>query len=108
MRIGVTPFDARSVVVSLMAFGTMPVQADVLFDNFGPDDTFNTGAGRSFGETLETGNHFSVTGGDFFLDSIELPVGSSFGQNLLRLDFFCPRCIPESLSYVMFLNSLTP
>lgn len=64
--------------------------ADVLFDNFGPGDTYALDIGATLayggplgGETHEAAVAFTVTGGNYYLDSAEFAVLHNWGPDLV-------------------------
>lgn len=68
-------------------------EADVLYSNFGPDDTYalNIGAALSYGGPLggqvnEAAVPFTVTGGDYYFDSAEVAILHSWGPDLVYAD----------------------
>lgn len=67
---------------------------DVLFDNFGFGDTYQTNIGWTLSEGApinvdhDQGDAFIINGGDFFLDSIELAIGLVVGQNRIFIDVY--------------------
>lgn len=65
------------------------VSADILYDNFGPGDTYSNG-GYLIGGTdaQEFGPSFAIGGGDFFLDTVVAAVGHSFGVNQVTLSLY--------------------
>jgi hypothetical protein len=77
-------------VLVLLWGGAGPAKADIIFSNFGPGDGYNTQDGPVIGQTSPRGNRveeaaaFTVTGGSFTLDRIELAASLYFGPN--RLD----------------------
>ncbi len=81
MRMG-TMFGA----VAALAM-TTAASADVVFNNFGPGDTYTTGQGWTIsdGAPINTdndqGDAFTVTGGNFLLTSIEIALGYVTGTN---------------------------
>lgn len=64
-------------------------RADVLFNNFGPGDSYlgNTGwtviNGGPVGAHIEEASSFTVSGGDFFFTTAEFGAGHLFGPNVL-------------------------
>ena len=61
--------------------------AEVLFDNFGPGDSYNTSSGMTLGASgnWQQGNGFLIVGGSYYLDSIEAAIGFVNGQNDVTL-----------------------
>jgi hypothetical protein len=77
-----------TVLLSLLFAG--PVYAVIIFDNFGPGDTYNSGVGATLatadslvGSDLDQGLGFTVPGPGYILDNIELAVGLVEGPNEL-------------------------
>jgi hypothetical protein len=58
-------------------------QADVIFNNFGPNNGYNTGSGYIIGTSITwvQGDAFTPTGNSFTLDRIELALGHGVGPN---------------------------
>lgn len=60
--------------------------ADVLFNNFGQGDSYTVGSGATIsdgapiGTDFDQGFGFTVSGGDFFLDSLEFAMGFVTGS----------------------------
>ena len=85
------PHPAALAAAALLAAAAAPASADVLFDNFGPGDAYlgDTGwtlmNGAVLQVHLEQAANFTVAGGDFHLDSIDLAVGHLFGPNYLEV-----------------------
>ena len=81
-----------SAVLSLAIAAT--ASADVLFNNFGAGDSYNTGSGWTIsdGSPINTdwdqGDAFTVSGGNYFLDSIEAAIGLVLGQNRVFIDIY--------------------
>jgi hypothetical protein len=77
---------AAGVVVLALATGA---SADVVFNNFGAGDAYNTGTGYtiSAGAPINTdwdqGNSFVVTGDTYSLTSIEVAIGYVTGTNMV-------------------------
>jgi hypothetical protein len=84
--------QASCAVVVATGVSATPAPADVLFDNFGSGDSYVVDTGWSvawgvdFGVDLDQAAVFDVTGGDYFLDTIEIAIGHLFGPNLLFID----------------------
>ena len=83
------------IAVSAIALSlTSASLGDVLFDNFGFGDTYQTGTGWTLSEGApvntdwDQGDAFTIGGGDFFLDSIELAIGLVVGQNRIFIDVY--------------------
>jgi len=64
--------------------------ADVLFSNFGPDDTYDLTFGWTLsyggplgGDVYEDAVAFTVTGGDYWFDSAEVAVNNFFGPDIV-------------------------
>ena len=78
-------------VFAAVLVATSPTRAVVLFNNFGPNDSYlgNTGWTVSNGVDLmvhlEQAARFTVSGGDHFLTSVELAMGHLFGPNVLHV-----------------------
>ncbi len=77
------------VVAVCLAAST--ARADILFNNFAPNNTYLGNAGWTVinggpvQAHIEEAATFSVTGGDFFLASLDLAVGHLFGPNTLHV-----------------------
>ena len=78
------------IVAGLISSTVPSAHAAVIFDNFGPGDTYNTGAGgtiTSSGSTVgidfDQGNAFTPIGSDYRLDTIELAMWLVSGTNAL-------------------------
>jgi|SRR5688500_2086008 hypothetical protein len=77
------------VVVAFMSSFVSSAKAVVLFNNWGPNNTYNgnTGwtvnIGAALQAHLEQASVFTVTGGDYFLNTVDLAVGHLFGPNVL-------------------------
>lgn len=70
-----------------LAIASHGASADVLYDNFGPNDSFHWGGGLtiSSGDTLsgmdwDQGFYFTVTGGDYSLDTLEFAMSFYLGE----------------------------
>jgi hypothetical protein len=71
------------VFAALLAI-TLSASADVVYENFGPNDQFDEGTGWNVGwgyPLIEVGEPFRVSGGSYTLDSIEVPIGLLHGEN---------------------------
>ena len=82
-----------SIIVTILATFAAPAHADVLFSNFGPDDTYalDIGATLSYGGPLggqvnEAAVPFTITGGDYHLDSAEVAILHTWGPDLVYAD----------------------
>ena len=68
--------------------------AEVLFDNFGPGDTYQYGYGMTLsdgspvGTDYDQGSGFDIVGGNYYLDSIEAAIGFVTGQNIMNLTLY--------------------
>lgn len=77
-----------------MAFVGGAASADVLFNTFGTGDSYNTGsgatisAGSPIGTDWDQGFGFTVSGGDFFLDSLEFAMGFVAGTNSVTITVY--------------------
>jgi hypothetical protein len=79
--------------VVFLALFAVPTQAEIIYDNFGPGDTYNPSAGwtLSVGSPTDTdsdqGSAFALEsfGMDYYLDTIDLAVGLVSGSNELDL-----------------------
>ena len=87
----------RGTLISVIAIALSLTSAslgDVLFNNFGAGDTYQTGVGWTLSEGApinvdnDQGDAFIINGGDFFLDSIELAIGLVVGQNRIFIDVY--------------------
>lgn len=83
------------IAVSAIALSlTTASLGDVLFDNFGFGDSYDTRAGYTLSEGApinfdwDHGDAFTVGGGAFFLDSIDLAIGLLVGQNRIFVDVY--------------------
>ncbi len=70
-----------------------PTHADVIFDNFGPGDTYSLDMGWTLsyggplgGDHWEQAAPFTVTGGDHYLDMIEIAILHNWGPDLIYAD----------------------
>ena len=87
--------------------------ADIIYDNFGPDDSFNTEVGSpvgGFGSFIAYA--FTVTGGDYALTNLVAPIGFIDGTNKVLLtiysDFFTPFTLLETSEGSGFQDVGTP
>lgn len=78
-----------TVVAALAAHAS----ADVLYSNFGEGDTYSLDTGWTIayggplgGAVYETAVHFTVTGGDYYFDSVDLAVIMNWGPDLVFMD----------------------
>ena len=79
--------------VVFLALFAVPTQAEIIYDNFGPGDTYNQGSGWTLsdgspiGVDWDQGNAFALDsfGMDYYLDTIDLAVGLVSGSNELDL-----------------------
>ncbi len=68
--------------------------ADVIFNNFGAGDSYQTNIGWTLsdgapiGVDNDQGDAFTVTGGNFFLDQIDVAIGLVVGTNRIFLDLY--------------------
>ncbi len=68
--------------------------ADVIFNNFGAGDTYQIGTGWTLsdgapiGVDNDQGDAFTVSGGNFFLDQIDVAIGLVTGTNRIFLDLY--------------------
>lgn len=79
------------VVALMIGWSTISTaSADVLYNNFGPGDTYNTSSGMTIGATSnsEQGVGFTVVGGDFFFDDVVAPVGYVAGTNSVTMSLY--------------------
>lgn len=86
MKLSACAFSAAAA----LAVTSAATASEVLFDNFGPDDTYSLEMGASvgygnptFGETHEAATSFVVSGGDFYLDSAEFALLHNWGPDLV-------------------------
>ncbi len=72
-------------LLSVPALGSV-----VLYDNFGAGDGYNNDVGGTIGfdTNVEQGQGFSISGGDFFLDSVAAAIGYIEGTNEVTLTLF--------------------
>ncbi len=77
--------SAILVAVAMIFWLSLETQAAVIFNNFGPGDTYTTGTGWTLGSDLDwdQGDAFTPVGGSYTLDTIELAVGLVSGTNEL-------------------------
>ncbi len=73
----------------------VPATGDIIYNNLGPDDSYNTGTGWTIGSSanLEVGPELIIGGGqdvgvNFFLDSVDAAIGYSQGVNQIELSLF--------------------
>ncbi len=74
------------LVTVLLVIGSASAAPTVLFDTFGPGDTYNTGVGYTIGTAseLDQGDQFAIGAATpHYLDKIELAVGLVAGTNSL-------------------------
>lgn len=83
------------IAVSAVALSlTTASPADVIFNNFGPGNTYVVDQGFEIFDGVplsfdfDTGFAFTVNGGDYFLDSIDLAMGLVEGQNIVFIDVY--------------------
>lgn len=82
-------FIAMLVVAATTTWGGRAAQAVVIFNDFGPGDTYNTSIGYtiSVGQPVnidfDQGNTFTPLGGTFRLDTVAVAVGLVIGSNAL-------------------------
>ena len=83
------------VVCAVMLCQSNASLGDVIFSNFGPGDSYNTSQsypvteGEPFGgNDFDQGEAFTVFNGDFFLNSINLAMSLSVGQNTVFIDVY--------------------
>ena len=79
-----------ALITALAASGAA---AEVLYSNFGPDDTYSLNMGMTLsyggplaGEVNEAAVAFTVTGGDYYLDTAEFAVLHNWGPDIVYLD----------------------
>jgi hypothetical protein len=81
----IIPFVITATILLFNSYST----ADVIFNNFGPGDTYQTdwgwtlSLGSPIGADFDQGDPFKPSGIDFYLDNIELAVGLVLGPNEL-------------------------
>ena len=90
------------MIAAAVAVAAAGASGDVLFDNFGPGDSYalDTGWAISHGAILagavyEQAVAFTVTGGDYYFDSADLAVFNTIGPDLVHLDL---RAMPAATS----------
>jgi hypothetical protein len=78
------------LVACALMVAAAPASADVLYDNFGPGDTYDLEQGWTLsyggplgGDAFEDAVAFTVTGGDYTFDSAEFAVSLIFGPDLV-------------------------
>jgi hypothetical protein len=82
----------RSITLSLLfaALGIVsPAYGDVIFNNFGPGDSYNPTTGQAIGGTTnqDIGDRFDAIGASYTLDRVVLPLGFINGVNALDVSF---------------------
>ncbi len=88
--------------------------ADIIYDNFGPEDSFDSTVSVSVGgfSGFQFAFRFTVTGGDFALTSLTAPIGFVNGTNEVLLtiysDFFTPFTTLETSTGSGFQDTGTP
>ncbi len=82
-----------TAVAAAMALTSVST-ADVIFNNFGAGDSYQTNIGWTLsdgapiGTDNDQGDAFTVTGGNFFLDQIDVAIGLVVGTNRIFLDLY--------------------
>ena len=82
-----------TALVAAMALTSVSA-ADVIFNNFGAGDTYVVGTGWTLsdgaplGVDNDQGDAFTVSGGNFFLDQIDVAIGLVTGINRIFLDLY--------------------
>lgn len=83
------------IVASVMAMSfTSSSLGDVIFNNFGAGNSYNTGSGWTLSDGApinvdwDQGDAFTVNGGDYFLTHIDLAIGLVLGQNRIFIDVY--------------------
>ena len=82
-----------TAVAAAMALTSVST-ADVIFNNFGEGDTYQTGTGWTLsdgaplGNDTDQGDAFTVVGGSYFLDQIDVAIGLVTGINRIFLDLY--------------------
>ncbi len=68
--------------------GASPARAELIYNNFGPGNSYNTSTGWTIGvagQEWSQGDRFTVTGNTYNLDTIELALGWVTGPNQGRI-----------------------
>src|SRR5262249_48593365 len=84
MRRGTERIVGWAAVGVLLLFTTGTVRADVIYNNLGPGDTYQTGVGWTLGlpgTYQDVGNRFTPAGTSYTLDTIALALGYVTGTN---------------------------
>ncbi len=88
-----TSLLSTAVALAFTAFTSAVTANEVLFDNFGPGDTYSLDSGAllgyggpTFGETHEAATSFIVSGGDFYLNTAEFAILHNWGPDLVYAD----------------------
>jgi hypothetical protein len=91
------------------------LRADMVFNNFGTGNSYDTGAGQSIGTASfqEQGGMFQVSGGSFMLDSVDTAISFSSGTNKATLSLYStsggsPTTMLESVTVTPFAKFGTP
>ena len=76
-------------ILSSLVISTV-TSADIVFSNFGQNDSYNEFAGATIGgaSRTEQGSLFTVTGQDYLLNSIEIPIFNFSGNNQVTLTLY--------------------
>jgi hypothetical protein len=87
----------------------------VLYDNFGPGESYNTGSGWtvSVGPPVNTkwepGFGFTVSGGDFLLTEVDFAVGHVTGTNSIRMHLYdSAGGLPNSVLQTVIVSGFGP
>ena len=86
-------FALIAASVMAMSFTSSSLGA-VIFNNFGAGNSYNISSGWTLSEGApinidwDQGDGFTVNGGDYFLDRIDLAIGLVVGQNRIFIDVY--------------------
>jgi hypothetical protein len=105
-------FAASSALAVLTAAASA---STVLYDNFGPGDSYNPGSGWtvSVGPPVNTkwepGFGFTVSGGDFALTTVDVGIGYVTGTNSVRLHLYdSAGGLPNSVLQTVIVSDFGP
>jgi hypothetical protein len=107
------PIAACLAALALQYGPAAQARAGVIFNNYGPGDTYFLLNGSSIGgppgNYFEHGSAFTVTGGAFTLDRIELAIGLVTGPNILDVSLMSdaagkPGTVIESIHLVNMMQ----
>lgn len=82
---------APAVATAMLSLLAVPASADVLYDNFGPNDTYNVEhgwtisyGGPAAGDEWEQAVAFTVTGGDYYFDAADVAIFHWWGPDIVH------------------------